>query len=480
MDSVMLINPVPFSPSTGYLLISVSLVENRDELGYSSKSRESSLTITLKRNVYRMYNLVSLCGIFILMLFAWVLSPNRRMINWRVIVWGSVIQLVFAFIIFRVPAGTTVFMVINSALTSLLDVSTQGARFVFGKLAHDTPESLGFIPAFHVFPVIIFFSSLMAILYYLGLMPRLIRVFAKIFTKLMGVSGAEALCTSSNIFVGIESATTVRPYLRKMTRSELCTILTSGMATIASSVLLLYVAILKEHFPTIAGHLVSASILSAPAAIVMSKFLLPEDGRPETLGMDVKPYFEREASLIEAAINGANAGLKLVLGIVAMLIAFLGLMALVDCLFTGVGAKVNDLAGIHIDWSLKGLMGYIFYPFTVVIGVPPSDAYEISKIIGERIIVTEYVSYMDLAGLISSGSLSDPRSAFLATYALCGFAHVASLAIFIGGIAALVPERTPDLSSLGPRALLAATLACLMTAAVAGVFFTGGSLLLGK
>jgi len=320
----------------------------------------------------------------------------------------------------------------------------------------------------------------MGVLYYIGVMSWLVRIFAKIFTKLMRVSGAESLCTSSNIFVGIESATTIRPYIEKMTRSELCTILTAGMATIASTVLAIYILILQKQFPTIAGHLVSASFLSAPAAIIMSKLLMPETGQPETLGIDVKPYYEKESSLIEAIINGANAGLKLAVGVVALLVAFLGLVALVDFIFTGAGTKVNEIIGMNIDWSLKGLLGYIFYPFTLLIGVPPSDAFEISKIIGERAIVTETKSYMDLAALIDAGGLHDPRSAFLATYALCGFAHVASLAIFVGGIAALVPKRTADLSAVGPRALLAATLACLMTAAVAGTFFTGGSILLGK
>jgi CNT family concentrative nucleoside transporter len=296
----------------------------------------------------------------------------------------------------------------------------------------------------------------------------------------MRVSGAESLCAASNIFVGIESATTIRPYLAKMTRSELCTILTAGMATIASTVLAIYILILHKQFPAIAGHLVSASFLSAPAAIIMSKLMLPETETPETLGLDVHPYYERESSLIESIINGANAGLKLAVGVVALLIAFLGLVALIDFIFKGAGVKINEIAGVSIDWSLKGLLGYLFYPFTLIIGVPPSDAYEISKIIGERAIVTETKSYMDLAVLISKGALSHPRSAFLATYALCGFAHVASLAIFVGGTAALVPERTSDLSSVGPRALLAATLACLMTACVAGTFFTGGSILLGQ
>lgn len=434
-----------------------------------------------------MYNMISFAGIFILMAFAWALSADRRVVNWRLIIWGCILQMIFALFIFVVPAGVNVFIFINDALVKIIDVAGAGTKFIFGRLALPPgttnewgEESLGFIFAVQVLPQIIFFASLMAVLYYIGLMSRLIRMFAKIFSRLMRVSGAESLCASSNIFVGIESATTIRPYLEMMTRSELCTILTAGMATIASTVLAIYILILQNQFPTIAGHLVSASFLSAPAAIIMSKILLPETGRPETLGMDIKPYYERESSLIEAIINGANAGLKLAAGVVALLIAFLGLVALADFLFTGAGEKVNEFIGLNIDWSLKGLLGYVFYPFTVVIGVPPSDAFEISKIIGERAIVTETKSYMDLAALMDAGMLKDPRSAFLATYALCGFAHVASLAIFVGGIAALVPERTADLSAVGPRALLAATLACLMTASVAGTFFNGGSILLGQ
>ena len=434
-----------------------------------------------------MFNLVSFAGIFILMAFAWLLSSNRKVVNWRVIIWGCILQLVFAVFIFVLPAGADLFMFINDILVKVIDVASSGTKFLFGRLALPPgttnewgEESLGFIFAVQVLPQIIFFASLMAVLYYIGFMSWLIKIFARIFTKLMKVSGAEALCTSSNIFVGIESATTVRPYLERMTRSELCTILTAGMATIASTVLAIYVLILQKQFPAIAGHLVSASFLSAPAAIIMSKILLPETESPETLGMDVKPFYKKESSIIEAIINGANAGLKLAVGVVALLIAFLGLVALVDFIFTGAGSKINGIINMNIDWSLKGLLGYIFYPFTLIIGVPPSDAFEISKIIGERTIVTETKSYMDLANLISTGALHNPRSAFLATYALCGFAHVASLAIFVGGIAALVPKRIADLSAVGPRALLAATLACLMTASVAGTFFSGGSILLGQ
>jgi len=434
-----------------------------------------------------MYNLVSFAGIFILMAFAWLLSADRSVINWRVIIWGLALQMLFALFIFIVPAGADLFMFINDALIKIIDVASSGTKFLFGRLALPPgttnewgEESLGFIFAVQVLPQIIFFASLMAVLYYVGIMSWFVRIFARIFTKLMKISGAEALCASSNIFVGIESATTIRPYLERMTRSELCTILTAGMATIASTVLAIYILILQKQFPTIAGHLVSASFLSAPAAIIMSKLLMPETGQPETLGVDVRPHYEKESSMIEAIINGANAGLKLAVGVVALLIAFLGLVALADFISSGAGAKVNELIGLNIDWSLKGLLGYVFYPFTIIIGVPPSDAFEISKVIGERTIVTETKSYMDLAVLMDGGVLKDPRSAFLATYALCGFAHIASLAIFVGGIAALVPSRTADLSAVGPRALLAATLACLMTAAVAGTFFKGGSILLGQ
>jgi CNT family concentrative nucleoside transporter len=433
-----------------------------------------------------MYNLVSFAGIFILLTFAWVLSSDRRTINWRVVFWGVLLQLIFALFIFVLPAGTKIFLFINDVVVKVLDSASAGTRFLFGRLALPPgttnemgEESLGFFLAFQALPTIVFFASLMAILYYVGVMPWLIKVFSKLFTKLMRISGAESLCASSNIFVGIESAMTIRPYLTGMTRSELCTILTAGMATIASSVMALYVFILQGVFPTIAGHLVSASILSAPAAIVMSKLILPETEKPETLGIEVTPQYEKESTLIEAIINGANAGLKLVLGIVALLLAFLGLVALIDLFLTSVGMRLNSLFGIQIDWSLKGLLGYVFYPFTLVIGVPPSDAFEVAKIIGERTVATEVKSYQDLQVVLSSGAIKEPRSAFLAAYALCGFAHVASLAIFVGGIAALVPERTKDLSAVGLRALLAATLACLMTASVAGTFFTQGSILLG-
>lgn len=434
-----------------------------------------------------MYNLVSFFGIFILMGVAWALSSDRKVVNWRVVLWGTALQLLFAVFIFLVPAGTKVFQVINGSVVTVLDSSMAGTKFLFGRLALSPgmknemgEESLGFVLAFQALPTVVFFASLMAVLYYLGIMPWLIRLFSNAFTRLMRISGAESLSTAANIFVGVESATVIRPFLATMTRSELCTVLTAGMATIASSVLALYVFILQRQFPNIAGHLVSASILGAPAAIVMSKLIMPETGRPETLGMDVRPQYERESTLMEAVINGAEAGFKLVVGIITLLLALIGLVSLLDLLVAGIGSSLNTLAGMHIDWSLKGLLGYLFYPLTLAIGVPVADASKIAQLIGERAILTEVTAYQDLAGLLASGSLKDPRSAVIATYALCGFAHVPSVAIFVGGTAALVPGRTRDLAQIGFRAFLAATLACLMIAAVAGTFYTQGSILLGK
>lgn len=433
------------------------------------------------------HNLVSFGGIFVLLGCAWVFSADRRNMNWRVIVWGVALQLLIGAFIFVVPAGADVFRFVNDAVVNILDSASAGARFVFGPLAlapgqvgESGEESLGFILAFQAFPTIIFFSALIAILYYFGIMPLVIRGFAYVFTRLMRISGVESLVAASNIFVGIESTLTVKPYLGRTTASEVCTILTAGMATVASNVLALYVFTLRGQFPTIAGHLVSASLLSAPAALAMSKIILPEGEEPETLGVHVHPFYEKESSLFEAIINGANAGVRMVVGIVALLIAVLGLVALVDLFLSAAGDKINPLLGVEGRWSLKGLFGYIFYPVTLVLGVPRSDAGVISQIIGERVIVTEVAAYKDLAVALEQNALHHPRSAVIATYALCGFAHLASMAIFVGGVCALAPEKARKMGKIAFRALLAATLACLQTACVAGTLFTSGSILLGE
>lgn len=433
------------------------------------------------------WNLVSFLGIFVLAGIAWLCSSDRRVVNVRVLLWGVGLSLAVAFFVFVVPAGASVFLWVNGAVTAVLATATAGTEFVFGRLALPPgavnaagEASLGYFLAFQGLPTIIFFAALLGVLYHLRVMPFFVRLFARLFSRTMRISGAEALSVSSNIFVGVESALVVRPHLGDMTVSELGTIIAAGMGTIASTVLAMYVMMLQKEIPTIAGHLVSASLISAPASVVMAKLVMPETGRPLTLGLDVKPHYEREDSLIMAVINGAGEGLKLLGGIVTLLIAFLGLMALVNLGLGWAGGLLNGLLGWRVEWSLEALLGWLFYPLTLVMGVPPSDALPVARILGDRTILTEVFSYGRLSELMASGALRDPRSAIIASYALCGFAHVASLAIFIGGTGALVPSRVRDISRIGFRALLAATLACLMTGAVAGAFYTGSSVLFGR
>jgi len=420
------------------------------------------------------YNLVSFGGLFALIGFAWLLSAHRRRVSLRCVGAGLGLQLLFALLVFRAPGSQRLFLWLNGAVVSVLEATKEGQKFVFGPLAEEGQQSIGFILAFQALPLAIVFAALMALLYHWGIMQRIIRGFAWLFTRLMRVSGAESLCAASNIFVGVESATTVRPYLARMTRSELCTILTVGMATIASTVMAFYVSILEPTFNTIAGHLISASILSAPAAIVMSKVLLPETGQPVTLGRTVEIEYERGSGAIEAIISGATAGMKLVIGIVALLIALLGLIAVVDLMLGGVSSGVNWMFDANVQLSLAGLLGYVMYPFALALGVPPQDAVAVGEMLGLRLVATEVPAYFDLATAMGDGTFTHPRTAVVTAYALCGFAHVASLAVFVGGVAALVPERRKDLAAVGPRALLAATLACLMTGAVAGTFFYSG------
>ena len=408
------------------------------------------------------YNLISLFGLFAMLVVAWSLSEHRKAVNWRLLAWGVGLQFVFGAFVFLVPAGKILFQRINDLVIWLLKPAGVGIEFVFGPLAlgPDQKGSVGFILATQALPLIIFVSALMSLLYYCRIMPLVIEAFAYVFTRLMRVSGAEALCAASNIFVGVESATVIRPYLKKMTRSELCVVLTTGMATVASNVLGLYVVALGGRFPAIAGHLVSASVLSALAALMMAKLLVPEREEPRTLGVAVRVHYDRESSLFEAIINGAEVGMKLVLGIAALLIAVLGLVALVNA----------ALGHFWTGGSLERLFGYACCPFTYAMGVPWEDVPRVAAIIGERVIKTEVASYFDLAAAADS---LQPRSVIIATYALCGFAHFASVAIFVGGTAAIVPERKKDLAQVAWRALLAATLACFMTACIAGVFTFG-------
>ena len=424
------------------------------------------------------HHAVSLVGFVIFAGLAWLLSVNRRRIAWKTIAWGVALQLVIGLIIFRLPVSQRVLLWLNNAVVVLLDASKSGSVFLFGPLAASPGESgsVGFILVFQVLPAVIFFAAFTAMLYHLRVLQVFVRLFAMIFHRTMRISGAESLSSAANIFVGVESALVVRPYLERMTRSELLLILTTGMATVASSVLGVYVAFLAGVFPQIAGHLISASILAIPACVVVSKLLIPETETPETLAaVPPEDESERSKNLIGAIIQGAMDGLKLSAGISALIIAILGIVALLDKLL----GVASSWFGMAEPLSIVRILGWVFYPFAFLLGLQTSDVPLAARLLGERVILTEVFSYNHLSQLISSGQLTDPRTVVVLSYALCGFAHVAAMAIFVGGTAALAPSRRDDLASLGVRALLAATLATLMTGCIAGIFSgTEGVLLL--
>src|SRR5215470_11044359 len=425
-----------------------------------------------------MHHLVSLAGFIIFVAICWLLSINRRGVAWRTIAWGVALQLLLGLIIFRLPVSHRILIWLNDAVLALLSASKSGSVFLFGPLAAGPgePGSIGFILLFQVLPVVIFFSAVTSMLYHLRVLQIFVRLFAKLFHRTMRISGAESLCGAANIFVGIESALVIRPYLPKMTRSELLLVLTTGLATVASSSLGVYVAFMTGVFPQIAGHLLSASIVAIPACVVEAKLLLPETEIPETLA-EVPPDDEsmRSKNLISSIVEGAMEGLKLAAGISALLIAVLGLVALIDKML----GSLSSWLGMAEPLSLIRMLSWLFYPFAFLLGVQRSDVPIAARLLGERVILTEVVSYNHLAQSISSGQITDPRTVVILSYALCGFAHVAAVAIFVGGTAILAPSRRDDLASLGLRALLAATLATLMTGCVAGIFSSGAGLLLG-
>ena len=418
------------------------------------------------------HHAISALGFIVFAGICWLLSSTRRKVAWRTIAWGVALQLLIGLIIFRLPGSHRILIWLNDAVLALLSASKSGSVFLFGPLAASPgePGSIGFILLFQVLPVVIFFSAITSMLYHLRVLQIFVRLFAKLFHRTMRISGAESLCGAANIFVGIESALVIRPYLDKMTRSELLLVLTTGLATVASSSLGVYVAFMTGVFPQIAGHLLSASILAIPASVVAAKLLVPETEVPETLAA-VPPDSDstRSKNLMSAIIEGAMEGLKLAAGISALLIAVLGLVALVDKLL----GTVSSWFGMSEPLSFVRLLSWVFYPFAYLLGLQSNDVPLASRLLGERVILTEVVSYNHLAQSITSGQIHDPRTVVILSYALCGFAHVAAVAIFVGGTAILAPSRRDDLASLGLRALLAATLATLMTGCVAGMFSTG-------
>ena len=562
-----------------------------------------------------MQNLISFVGMFVLIGLAWLFSENRKKFPVRVVAWGLALQLTFGYLVLSWEPGKRLFQKLNEIFTALLSFSTEGAKFVFALLGSVGSGSLqdfltrvgressdpavqaavntgtvpGFSFAFQVLPTIIFFSALLSILYYLGIMQKVVVLFAKIMSKTMQVSGAESLSNSANIFVGqTEAPLVVAPYIEKMTRSELMAIMVGGFSNTAGGVLGAYVMMLQGYFPDIAGHLITASLLSAPAAFIFAKVLVPETEEPLTRGevkMDVKV---QDANILDAVSNGTTVGWQLAINVGAMLISFVALAALLNYAFAWFGGYFRDDAGIlqfdvmllfaaaallYMDkfrpvtedrgWYLLALvvlgsaisgalvgpamasavgfvgvfawlplflrsgedrgfgkagyvtlavvalmanigyfgfgpmgentqlsmqlvLGWLHWPVAFIMGVPYQDCLAVGKLLGEKLVLTEFVAYLDLADLLGKATrgevpMLDSRSIVIITYALCGFANFASIGIQIGGMSPLAPSRRQDIARLGFKSMVGGALATFMIACVAGVFYSGQSGLgLGK
>lgn len=429
-------------------------------------------------------NLGSLLGWIALAVLAWILGGLRRPLPWRTLRGSAVLILLFGALVFWVPQTRSLFAWLNDAVVALLLAGSRGAVFLFGPLAVNPggstaagEPSIGYVLAAQVLPAVIFFAALMALLYHLRLVQPVVKAFARLFHRTLGLSGAEALAGASNIFVGVESAVTVRPYVASMTRSELLMLLTCGMSTVASTTLAAYVFYLQDSFPQIAGHLISASVLSIPAAALVSKLMLPETETPATLGR-VPPLTEagRYDNSVAALTGGSWDGLKLAAGIATLLIAMLGMVGVLDLVLVKVGAPFAPGPGGPVD--LQRILGWLFTPLAWMLGIEGGDVRQAAELLGMRTVLTEFVAYDQLGKLAAEGALS-PRTLLVLSYALCGFAHVASMGIFVGGVAALAPERRGDLAALGLRALVGSTLATLMTGALAGFFYYGQAGILG-
>lgn len=400
---------------------------------------------------------VSAVGFFVMIGLAWAASADRRAFPLRAVLWGIGLQFALAVILLRTQVGHGFFGAVNTGVNRFLLYANEGTRFVFGPLM-DT----GFSFALNVLPLIIFMGSFFAVLYHLGVVQRVVGVLAWLLARTMRLSGAESLAAVANIFVGmIESSLVVKPYLARMTQSELFSLMSLGMATVAGSVLLSYVSILGGG--DFAGHLVTASLLSAPAGLLVAKVMLPEKERPVT-AQTVGTRIETDSvNVIDAAATGALNGLRLAAYVGTMLVAFVALIALSN----DVLASLGGLAGVP-DLTLQKILGWLLAPFAWLMGIPWEDARSVGSMLGMKTILNEFFAYQELGRAIQAGEISE-RAAIVASYALCGFANLGSLAILLGGIGGIAPERRQDVARLGMRAILAGTLATMMTGCMAGM-----------
>lgn len=402
-----------------------------------------------------MERIISLVGLGVFIGISYLFSTNRQAVRWRLVAMGISLQFIFAILILKVPLGFRLFQALGNGVSQLLSFSDQGANFVFGESLLKTY----FIFAFKVLPTVIFFSSFITILYHYGILQRIVQAIAKIMQFTLQTSGSETLSAAANIFVGqTEAPLLVKPYVATMTKSELHAVMTSGFATIAGGVMAAYIS-----FGISAEHLISASVMSAPAALAISKLMYPETEASPTAG-EMKIATETAYSnAIDAAATGAQEGMKLSLNIAAMLIAFLGLLALVNAILAGLGGLVG-----YPELSLETILAWGLAPIAWLMGVPGSEIGQVGLLLGKKTILNEFIAYLDLSELVKNGQISK-RAETIATYALCGFSNIGSIGIQIGGIGAMAPERQADLAQLGVRAMIAGSIACFMTACIAGI-----------
>ncbi|MCB2206354.1 NupC/NupG family nucleoside CNT transporter [bacterium] len=439
-----------------------------------------------------------LLGMLLILGIALLFSRSRRSVRWPLVVKGLSVQLFFGILVLKgtalaalwSPLGwpRVAFDFLSRGFVKVLQFTTDGAMFIFGDLAISPgqPASLGFFFAFQVLPTIIFFASLMSVMYYLGIMQKIVQGMAWIMVKLLGTSGAETLSNTANIFVGqTEAPLMIRPFLKDLTESELLTVMVGGLATIAGGVMAAYVQMLGFSYAELhgiavheaqvrfAGQLLGASIMAAPAGMVISKILIPETGKPVTLGRVHIPHEKNAANVIDAAASGASDGLKLALNIAAMLLAFIALIAMANYLL-GLAGRIGDLnttlvATFGKPLSLELLFGLVMQFLAYGIGIPWAEAFQVGSLMGSKLVLNEFVAYLEMSEMLKAGSLFSDKAITMSAFALCGFANFSSIAILMGGLGPLAPERRPDISRLGLRALLGGTLATMMTATIAGI-----------
>lgn len=418
-----------------------------------------------------------LFGIIVLTLILYLISEKKRSINWQIVGVGIALQILLALLIIKVPGVKFFFEGIVDFFVLMIGSSEQSAKFLFGNLA-DKTSPFGF--AFYVLPTIVFFSALSSLLYYLGILQKIVYGFAWVMNRTMKISGAESLAAAANVFIGqTEAPLVVKPYLERMTRSEVLCLMCGGMATIAGGVFGAYMAMLggtdPEGLKLFGMHLLTASVISAPAAIVAAKIILPEENKENISRTITIPKDEAGSNLLEAIVRGTSDGLRLAVNVGAMLLTFMAFIYLLNAIFlwlggwTGLNDVINSMTGgAYKEFSMQFIFGILFSPIAWVIGVDPQDMLAVGRLLGEKTVLNEFVAYVSLADLKNQAVLSE-KSIIIATYALCGFANFASIGIQIGGIGALVPNQRNNLIQLGFKSLIGGTIACFYTAAVAGM-----------